>query len=153
MADIRGNVPTRVQKLRDGNFDAILLAKAGVDRLELDLSGLKAVTLDSGVFIPATAQGVLAIQCRKEDEKIIDILSEINHAATQEVINVERSVLNRLHGGCQLPLGVFAEKKEREIVAHVAIAKSWDAPVRMFTMSHEDPAALIENILQRIHEE
>ncbi|HEY8404796.1 MAG TPA: hydroxymethylbilane synthase, partial [Flavobacteriales bacterium] len=104
LKDIRGNVPTRIQKLRDGQFDAILLAKAGVDRLGLNLDGLHAVALNLETFVPAPAQGALALQCRSNDEEIIRILSEINDAPTQELLKVERTVLNRLNGGCQLPL-------------------------------------------------
>ncbi len=150
LKDIRGNVPTRIQKLRDGQFDAILLAKAGVDRLGLNLDGLKVVALDSDKFIPAPAQGALALQCRSEDQNIIDILSAINDAETQELIRVERSVLNRLNGGCQLPLGVYAKKNGNEIIAHVSMAKTWDAPVTTFTLNDSNADTLIEKIMERL---
>ena len=67
LKDLRGNVPTRIQKLRDGGYDAILLAKAGIDRLGLDLSEFHCVTLDPTEFVPAPAQGVLGLQIRSED--------------------------------------------------------------------------------------
>ena len=67
LLDLRGNVPTRIQKLRDGEYDAILLAKAGVDRLELDLSDLEVFVLDPEEFVPAPAQGVLGLQIREGD--------------------------------------------------------------------------------------
>lgn len=150
LKDIRGNVPTRIQKLRDGQFDAILLAKAGVDRLGLNLDGLHVVALDLETFVPAPAQGALALQCRSNDEEIIRILSEINDAPTQELLKVERTVLNRLNGGCQLPLGVHAHRTGNTIIAHVAMAKTWDAPLTKFTMSDENADALIEKIMERL---
>lgn len=150
LKDIRGNVPTRIQKLRDGQFDAILLAKAGVDRLQLNLDGLRVIALDSDQFIPAPAQGVLGIQCRKSDEKIVQILSEINDMATQQLIQIERSVLNKLAGGCQLPLGVYATLDNDIFTARVAIAKTWDSPVDLFTMSGQDTEKLVSDIMQRI---
>lgn len=151
LADIRGNVPTRIQKLRDGNFDAILLAKAGVDRLNLDLSGLVSIPLDTTEFVPAPAQGVLAIQCRKEDFSTIALLSKISDADVQKLIHIERTVLNKMQGGCQLPLGIYATKKGEQIRVDVAIADSWNSPLRKFQITGSDNLLLIEQILQTIH--
>lgn len=148
--DLRGNVPTRIEKLRTRNYDAILLAKAGVDRLELDLSGLVAIALPENIFVPAPAQGVLGIQCRENDVELINKLSAIHNIETQHKINIERSVLNRLQGGCQLPLGVYVTKNENTFHAHVAIAKTWDAPLLKFEMSSDESDSLIEKILERI---
>jgi hydroxymethylbilane synthase len=147
LSDIRGNVPTRVQKLRDGNFDAILLAKAGLDRLKLDLSGLVAIPLDPEEFIPAPAQGVLAIQCRTSDSDVIEILGKINNEAVKNLITIERTVLNKLQGGCQLPLGVYATLYEGEYTVHVSYAKSWDAPNRIITFLADDAASLPDLIV------
>jgi len=106
--DLRGNVPTRIQKLRDGHYDAILLAKAGVNRLQLDLSDLFCVTLDPNEFVPAPAQGVLGLQIRSNDSTLQEILGELNHAETKDKIDIERGVLKKMDGGCQLPLGVIS---------------------------------------------
>ncbi|MFN5634617.1 MAG: hydroxymethylbilane synthase, partial [Flavobacteriia bacterium] len=105
--DLRGNVPTRIQKLRDGGYDAILLAKAGVDRLQIDLSEFHVHVLDPEEFVPAPAQGVLALQIRKSDQALFEILQKMNHPEVQKRIAVERKVLNLMDGGCQLPLGVY----------------------------------------------
>lgn len=121
--DLRGNVPTRIQKLRDGNYDAILLAKAGVDRLQLDLSDFHVEVLDPTVVIPAPAQGVLALQIRESDSELFQILQQINHEDVAQRIGVERKVLNLLEGGCQLPLGVFCETESKVYVSH---AKNWE---------------------------
>lgn len=108
--DLRGNVPTRIDKLRQGNYDAILLAKAGVDRLELDLSEFKEVVLDPTEFVPAPAQGVLGLQIRNEDTDLHTILQKMNFPDVQQRIELERKVLNLLDGGCQLPLGVYCNE-------------------------------------------
>ncbi len=108
--DLRGNVPTRIQKLRDGNYDAILLAKAGVDRLKLDLSDFKEVVLDPKEFVPAPAQGVLGLQIREDDKELHAILQKMNFPEVQKRIELERKVLNLLDGGCQLPLGVYCDE-------------------------------------------
>ncbi len=148
--DIRGNVPTRVNKLRDGEFDAILLAKAGVDRLQLDLSGLHVQALDEEMFVPAPAQGVLAIQCRESDHDVVHTLNKISDEAVREIIRIERTVLNRLQGGCQLPLGIHAQRTGDLITVNVAIAKTWDSPLSSFAISGTNSDDLITEILNRI---
>jgi len=120
--DLRGNVPTRINKLREGNYDAILLAMAGVKRLELDLSDLNVSTLDPTVFIPAPAQGVLGLQIREEDKELGKVLEQLNDKEIQKRIGTERRVLKLLNGGCQLPLGVYCPNDEE---VHVAFAKDW----------------------------
>lgn len=115
--ELRGNVPTRINKLREGNYDAILLAKAGVDRLQLDLSDFFVVVLDPTEFVPAPAQGVLGLQIREDDQELKAIMAQLNHADVADRIAIERGVLNKLEGGCQLPLGVFCDE---ENMIHVA---------------------------------
>lgn len=103
--DLRGNVPTRVDKLRQGQYDAILLAAAGAQRLKLDLNDFKVVELDCRVFVPAPAQGVLAYQIRKNDIELESLLQKLNDTKVTTAIGIERKVLNLLHGGCQVPFG------------------------------------------------
>ncbi|MAS52724.1 MAG: hydroxymethylbilane synthase [Flavobacteriales bacterium] len=110
ITDLRGNVPTRIDKLRDGNYDAIVLANAGVSRLKIDLSEFEVEILKPQDFIPAPAQGVLGLQTRSNDEETKKHVSKINNPAIKSIIDIERGVLNKLNGGCQLPLGVYAEK-------------------------------------------
>lgn len=108
--DIRGNVPTRLEKLRSGDFDAIFLAAAGVSRLELDLSDFLLVELNPREFVPAPAQGVLAWQTNQKDTATRLILKKMHHPEISACTNVERTVLQRMNGGCQLPLGVYCER-------------------------------------------
>jgi hydroxymethylbilane synthase len=148
--DIRGNVPTRVQKLRNGEFDAIMIAKAGVDRLQLDLSDLQVVPLDVTELVPAPAQGVLALQTRSNDSELIAKLKSLNSTTVQRNIYIERQVLNRLQGGCQLPLGVHANYQNNLFHVWVAFATSWNEPILKFELTGTDESELIEQILLRI---
>lgn len=118
ISDLRGNVPTRIQKLRDGNYDAIVLAKAGVDRLQLDLSEFFVEVLNPTEFVPAPAQGVLGLQIREDDTRMAEIMQRLNHADVALHIGVERKVLNLLDGGCQLPLGVYCPNEKQVFVSH-----------------------------------
>ncbi len=118
--DLRGNVPTRIQKLKDGAYDAIILAKAGVDRLNINLSEFKEVLLDPKKFVPAPAQGVLAVQIRNEDQKINTLLNKINVESVQKRVELERQVLSLLDGGCQLPLGVYCDEMNNLFVSYAS---------------------------------
>jgi hydroxymethylbilane synthase len=110
LKDIRGNVPTRLEKLRQGDFDAIFLAAAGVGRLQLDMSDLHVVELNPREFVPAPAQGVLAWQTHRDDIPTRTIFKKLHRSDISAATNVERRVLQLLDGGCQLPLGVHCER-------------------------------------------
>lgn len=109
LKDIRGNVPTRLEKLRSGDFDAIFLAAAGVSRLGLDTSDVEVVELNPREFVPAPAQAVLAWQTNRDDTDTRLLLKNIHHPEVSACTNVERRVLQLMDGGCQLPLGVHCE--------------------------------------------
>lgn len=121
--DLRGNVPTRIQKLADGNYDAILLAKAGLDRLQINLDAFHVEVLNPKEFVPAPAQGVLGLQIRENDAELATILSKLNHPEVQKRIEVERKVLNLLQGGCQLPLGVYCPDEQN---VYVSFGQNWE---------------------------
>jgi len=109
--NLRGNVPTRVQHLRDGRYDAIVLAAAGLTRLGIDTSGLIVEPLSVRHFVPAPAQGALGVQVRVGHQALVDLCRDKLHdEATAIAIEAERSLLSRAGGGCQLPLGVLARK-------------------------------------------
>jgi len=116
--DLRGNVPTRIQKLRDGLYDAILLAKAGVDRLQLDLSEFHVEVLNPTEFVPAPAQGVLGLQIREDDQEMKEIMAYLNHVDIAQKIGIERKILNLMEGGCQLPLGVYCPNEKQLFVSY-----------------------------------
>ncbi len=143
--DLRGNVPTRIQKLREGQYDAILLAKAGVDRLKIDLSEFHVVVLDPTEFIPAPAQGVLALQIREEDQTLYTLLQKMNHSSVQKQIAIERKVLNLMQGGCQLPLGVYCDDNNVVFVSYTA---NWEDGANWYEYATDDLANLAEIIVE-----
>jgi hydroxymethylbilane synthase len=104
---LRGNVPTRVRKLREGRYDAILVAAAGVARLELELDGLTVNPLPPEAMLPAPGQGALAIEARADDEAT-RILGRLHDPAVARCVEAERTLLALLGGGCHLPLGCLA---------------------------------------------
>jgi len=117
--ELRGNVPTRIDKLRAGHYDAILLANAGVSRLQLALDDLHTLVLDPTEFVPAPAQGVLGLQIRQNDVQTQAMVAQLNHPDVASQIAIERGVLQALQGGCQLPLGVFYGQ-DKIYAAHAA---------------------------------
>lgn len=151
--DLRGNVPTRVQKLRDGNYDAIVLAAAGVERLKLDLTGIKTVQFSPEDFIPAPAQGVLGLQIREEDVELAQALKEIHHADVAESIHVEREVMRLMHGGCQLPLGVFCKKENSSFKVLVSYSKTASEPGKVLRYKEASTQGLIERIVKDLKSE
>lgn len=146
--EIRGNVPTRIQKLRDGEYDAILLAAAGVKRLNSDLSGLRAITLDSEFFLPAPAQGVLGIEARSGDSELLAILAKIGDENTHIEVALERGLLKKFDQGCSLPLGVFTEANpgaEHRLFARLEVTdESGAISLREIDFRGTDPAEMVE---------
>ena len=105
---LRGNVDTRLKKLESGEYDAIILAAAGVHRLGLNQHVRSRISAD--VMCPAVGQGALAIEVRAEDRPTRSLLSFLNDAATRTAIECERALLGALGGGCQVPIGAYAEQ-------------------------------------------
>lgn len=112
---LRGNVPTRVGKLRDG-YDAIVLAAAGLERLSrslldepvaIALDDYAVTRLDPEIFVPAPAQGALALQCRAADRAIVDAVAPLDAPQTHTCVAAERRLLARIEGGCELALGAY----------------------------------------------
>lgn len=149
LQDIRGNVPTRLEKLRAGQFDAIFLAAAGVNRLALDLTGLEVVKLNPREFVPAPAQGVLAWQTHREDTATRNILKKIHHPEISATTNVERRVLQLMEGGCQLPLGVFCERDDAGNF-HAFAACDIHGAMRRVRISSSTNAGLAERIVAEL---
>ena len=110
---IRGNVDTRIQKLENGEFDAILLSKAGIDSLKLQNKITQEFSVDE--LIPCAGQGIIAIQCKKNDSDIIDLLEKINDIETRILANAEREVLKVLEGDCDTAVGVFAKSNGKKV--------------------------------------
>src|ERR1035437_6031522 len=149
--DLRGNVPTRIQKLRDKKYDAIMLAAAGVERLRIDLSEFKVLRLDPKEFIPAPAQGVLGLQIREDDHELFEYINKLNSEKVEDIIGVERKVLNLFDGGCQLPLGVYCIKEDNKFKVWKSKADAWNTmPKRLYFESFTDEG-LAEKIVNALN--
>jgi hydroxymethylbilane synthase len=118
---IRGNVDTRIGKLESGELDAILLAASGLNRL--GLSGKIKQLLPPLEFIPAVGQGALGLEVRTGDEKCNRLLEFINHEKTALAVRAERTFLNRLEGGCQVPIGAYCVVEDKGITIHGMVAE------------------------------
>ncbi|HHI03284.1 MAG: hydroxymethylbilane synthase [Candidatus Zixiibacteriota bacterium] len=124
--DLRGNVPTRVKKLRDGLYDAIIIAAAGIDRLDLDLSDLKVIRLNPDKFLPAPAQGILGIQIRDNDNETESVISRLNSREVALEVGLERGLLARFDSGCSLPLGVYSTISKEKLKLTAVLGESKD---------------------------
>ncbi len=103
---LRGNIHTRLAKLDAGEYDAIVLAKAGLDRMGIVRPMF---VLDKDIFIPAPAQGVIAVECRKNDAETVSKLSRMSHTPTRLAISAERGIMKLMGAGCSSPVGINAE--------------------------------------------
>jgi len=113
IVDIRGNVNTRLQKMADGHCTAMVMAAAGLQRLNFDdkISDI----LEPEVMIPAVAQGAIGIEIRENDERILSLLQKVNHPETALATSAERVFLRTLEGGCQVPVGAYTKISEETI--------------------------------------
>ena len=110
---IRGNVDTRIKKLNDGLFDAIILSYAGIKSLNLE--NKISQTFSTSEIIPSAGQGVVALQCRDNDKNMIELLEKINHQPTHNCVLAERNVLKILDGDCETAVGAIAKINEENI--------------------------------------
>ena len=119
---IRGNIDTRIQKVRSGEYDAVVLAAAGLARINKSQDIAEFFSVEQ--MVPAPAQGALAIECRSEDAELIELLSIIDHAPTRLTSIAERAVLQGLQAGCEVPIGAFAKIEGSQLVLIVELGGS-----------------------------
>jgi len=110
---LRGNVNTRLAKLDAGEYDAIVLASAGLIRLEMEERIASFISPEQS--LPAAGQGAVGIECRTDDTRVIELLSPLHHTPTAECVLAERAMNRRLEGGCQVPIGCFAIHQEGQL--------------------------------------
>ena len=116
---LRGNVDSRVRKVLNGEYDAIVLAQAGLTRLGLESHISEVFPLD--VMLPAPGQGALAVQCRADDHETLELLASIHDPVTAAAVDAERAFLSGLGGGCSLPVAAFAQKNNGQIILTGAV--------------------------------
>jgi hydroxymethylbilane synthase len=146
---VRGNVETRVRKVTSCQVDAVVMARAGLDRI--GLSDRIACILDPVLFIPAPAQGALAIQCRGDAPAVVGILKVLDDPATRLVVEAERAVLSRLHPGCHAPVGVYANRAGDDIILSAFVAEM--SARRVLRRQVRGPAAQSLELANRLADE
>ncbi len=145
--ELRGNVPTRIEKLARGEYGAILLAYAGVRRLGLDLSPFFAQVLSPTLLVPAPAQGALALECRADDAHTKALLQPLDSPQARRTVAAERGLMARLAGGCQLALGAYA----RELPEGMELC-AWYAG-RLYQAQGSSPEVVAQAVFEQIRQE
>jgi hydroxymethylbilane synthase len=150
IAMLRGNLNTRVRKLDEGLYDAILLARAGLVRL--GWASRITETLSTDIALPAVAQGAVGVECRRGDEKIVALLGKLNHPITRAAIDAERALLGEMEGGCQVPIGAWARLDGGKFVLEACVL-SLDGAICLrdrMEGSLSDPASLGKLLAARL---
>lgn len=142
VTSLRGNVPTRLQKIESGEISATLLAVAGLKRLGLLKKATQILTVD--VCLPAVAQGAIGIQCRANDLDLLDLLSPLNHELTFQAVTAERAFMKALNGSCRTPLAAYAYIKEGVLFLKGMIGELHGRT--MSFISHKGPSLQAEHI-------
>ncbi len=120
ICSIRGNLDTRLRKMQEGHFDAIILAYAGVKRM--GWTDLITEEISTAVCLPAVGQGSIGVEIRQDDREVAEMVAELNCAGSEAAINAERSFLRKLEGGCQVPVGSLAEIRDDELTIEGMVA-------------------------------
>ena len=146
IVDIRGNVDTRIRKVREGRYDAVLLARAGLARLGRVDEATE--VLDPLQMLPAPGQGALAIECRADDAELVELLARLDDRSARAAVTAERAVLATLEAGCAAPLGALADVAEGEDgeelwLRAVALSPDGALTVRMSTTGPVEQAAAL----------
>jgi hydroxymethylbilane synthase len=119
LRDLRGNVDTRLRKVESGEYEAVMVAKAGLDRL--GLSQRISEVLSPEVCMPAVGQGAIAVECRLKDTEAGDLLAPLDDGETRTAIIAERALLSALQGGCQVPMGAWARIERGELLLDACV--------------------------------
>ena len=120
VGNIRGNIDTRIEKLRNGLYDALILAEAGIQRLGIDVK-YKRLSLD--MFIPAAGQGALIVTVRRDDKRLVEIMKRINNFKAYTEVFVEKKIIEKIGAGCRVPVGVTCiyDESRREVKIYMGI--------------------------------
>lgn len=145
---MRGNVDTRIRKVLEGQYDAIILAAAGVIRLGFQEHITQYLPLET--MLPAPGQGALAVQCRADDEEILLLLQAIDHRDTRLAVSAERAFLSAMGGGCSLPVGALAEVHGEEITLYGVIAAPDGSQVTRISSTGSDPVLLGQALAHQV---
>jgi hydroxymethylbilane synthase len=148
IVDLRGNVNTRLAKLDAGDYDAILLACAGLQRLGFDAR--IRLRLEAPQWLPAPAQGAIAVECREDDRTTRDLLAALDHASTRRCVEAERAMNRALHGSCQVPVAAYAQEHAGGLHLAGLVASVADGRAVRCEASGDDADALGRGVAQRL---
>ena len=151
---IRGNIDTRLRKLKDGEFDAIILAAAGLRRAELFDPDLMHM-IDPEELLPASGQGALGIECRRGDQPTRQFLSVLNDPITAACVAAERELVRLLEGDCHSPISAYAYTREGQMTLRAAVGRRGGEPPVIQAMAHgqsTDPLGLARQLDQSLGE-
>ncbi|MGM0853330.1 MAG: hydroxymethylbilane synthase [Bacillota bacterium] len=147
---IRGNIDTRLTKLKNEDYDAIILAAAGLSRMGWT-SDVVTEFLDPDLCLPAVGQGALSIECRENDSELLELLQKFACEETTETVTAERAFLHKMEGGCQVPIAGFAELKDNGDVALTGLVASPDGKtIYKEYMVGQDPQQVGENVAESL---
>lgn len=147
---LRGNVDTRLRKVMAGEYDAIVLAQAGLMRLGLQMHISEVFPLE--VMLPAPGQGALAVQCRIDDTETLELLAAIHNPLTAAAVSAERAFLSNLGSGCSLPVAAFAEKNNGSIILTGAVISSDGKQAIRLSAVDQEPDRLGERLAELVLE-
>ena len=148
IADIRGNVDTRLRKLAAGEVDGLVLAAAGLARLDVDPPNARRLRVEE--MVPAPGQGCLAIQVRAEDRTTRAVISVLDHLASRRALESERKLVQLLGGGCDLPLGAVAATKGDRIRLVAVVATADGAKVIRSAAEGAEPGVVASTVAERL---
>lgn len=135
---IRGNIETRLRKMKEEDYDAIILAVSGLKRVGMS-EELITEYLDDSLCIPAVGQGALAIECRADDQELHEILNRIHDDYTAKTVQAERTFLNLLEGGCQVPIGGYAYLEDEKVILTAFVGTPDGKTILRETVRANDP--------------
>ncbi|MCY6990671.1 hydroxymethylbilane synthase [Staphylococcus argensis] len=145
---IRGNIDTRLQKLQDEDYDAIILAAAGLKRMGWS-DNIVTSYLDKETLVPAIGQGALGIECRSDDQELLDLLNQVHNQNVADCVTAERTFLKQMDGSCQVPIGGYATKDEDGTIEFTGLIMSTDGQERyQHTARGKDPVQLGQEVSQ-----
>ncbi|MGV3465161.1 MAG: hydroxymethylbilane synthase [Heyndrickxia sp.] len=142
---IRGNIDTRLDKLKTDDYDAIILAAAGLSRMGWS-SDVVTEYLEPEVCLPAVGQGALSIECRSDDHELLEQLAKLNSKETAVTVTAERAFLNKMEGGCQVPVAGFAKLLDNQISLTGLVASPDGKTIYKETATGNDPMKLGEKV-------
>lgn len=146
---VRGNIETRLRKLQEEDYDAIILAVAGMQRAGWD-ADIITEYLDPEVCLPAVGQGALAIECREDDKEVKELLAKINNDYTTTTVTAERTFLRLLEGSCQVPIAGYAYLEKDEIILTALVSSADGTVILKDTVRGNDPVVVGEEAAKKL---